>query len=84
MTQTSTPNNSPTNSAAKQAIIKNWKTTVIGFIIAFAGFVTFSPATFGGENALLVRVCKYITLGGLAGLGVTAKDFNVTGGSQSQ
>jgi hypothetical protein len=59
--------------------MRSWKTTTIGIVASVAGFVAFSPSTFGGESALVVQVCKYITLGGLAGLGIVAKDYNVTG-----
>lgn len=84
MSQSSTPNTPPAPLPTQRAVVKNWKTTTIGVLLALSGFITFSPGTFGGENALLVQVCKYITMGGLAGLGITAKDFNVTGGDQNQ
>jgi hypothetical protein len=68
-----------TNPSTPKVAIKNWKTTAIGAVLCCSGFVVFSPKTFGGENAPLVQVCKYITSGGLAALGITAKDFNVSG-----
>jgi hypothetical protein len=68
-----------TNSNEKKVVIRNWKTTAIGALLCCSGFVVFSPKTFGGEQAPLVQVCRYITSGGLAALGITAKDFNVTG-----
>jgi hypothetical protein len=80
-----TPQEPRTNSKtapAKKTFIKNWKTTAIGITLSFTGFVAFSPSTFGGEQAPLVQVCKYITSGGLAALGIASKDFNVTGGKQ--
>jgi hypothetical protein len=64
----------------KKAIVKNWKTTTIGVVISFTGFVSFSPKTFGGDSAPFVQVCKYVTSGGLAALGISSKDYNVTGG----
>ena len=67
----------------KNAIVKNWKTTSIGVIISFTGFVSFSPTTFGGEDAAFVQVCKYVTSGGLAALGISSKDYNVSGGNGS-
>lgn len=70
---------SATNSNTKKVAIKNWKTTAIGCVLCCSGFVAFSPSTFGGEQAPLVQVCKYITAGGFAALGINAKDFNVTG-----
>lgn len=89
----STPQEEPMNSmntspkpepAASKAVFKNWKTTAIGITLSFTGFVAFSPSTFGGEQAPVVQICKYITSGGLAALGICSKDFNVTGGSDSQ
>lgn len=68
-----------TNSNTKKVAIKNWKTTAIGCVLCCSGFVAFSPSTFGGEQAPIVQICKYITSGGLAVLGISAKDFNVTG-----
>jgi hypothetical protein len=76
------PTSKPVN--ASKAFLKNWKTTAIGITLSFTGFVAFSPETFGGEKAPVVQVCKYITSGGLAALGICSKDFNVTGGNQEQ
>jgi hypothetical protein len=70
--------------AASKAFLKNWKTTAIGITLSFTGFVAFSPKTFGGEEAPVVQICKYITSGGLAALGICSKDFNVTGGNEEQ
>lgn len=64
--------------------IKNWKTTAIGITLSFTGFVAFTPDTFGGDKTAFVQVCKYVTSGGLAVLGITAKDFNVTGGGTDE
>lgn len=52
----------------------NWKTTASGVLVAFSGYVTFDPETFGGSNAPIVKLCTFITLGGLASLGIFAKD----------
>lgn len=59
-----------------KSIIKNWKTTSIGVVLSLTGFVAFSPSNFGGEDALVVQVSKYIQIGGLAAFGVVAKDSN--------
>jgi hypothetical protein len=75
-------NMSPNSTPVRTAIIKNWKTTAIGITLSFTGFVAFSPSTFGGEQTPFVQVCKYVTSGGLAALGIASKDFNVTGGSE--
>lgn len=83
--QTSSPHHqhhSPSMEGTKKAICSNWKTTVIGIVLSFTGFVAFSPNTFGGEQSVLVQLCRYITSGGLAVLGVSAKDFNVSGGDK--
>lgn len=86
MNQSPTPHKHKykTNQAASKAFYGNWKTTAIGIILSFTGFVAFSPSTFGGEQAVLVQFCKYITSGGLAALGVYSKDFNVSGGDKEQ
>lgn len=49
----------------------NWKTTLTACVAAAAGFVTFSSAHF---SPLVVDLAKYIMLGGMAGLGIFAKD----------
>jgi hypothetical protein len=67
------------SSPIQAAFIKNWKTTTIAITLSFSGFVAFSPSMFGGEQAPLVQVCKYVTAGGLAAFGIVSKDFNVTG-----
>lgn len=69
---------------AKKAVCSNWKTTIIGLTLSFTGFVAFSPSTFGGEQAPLVQLCKYITSGGMAALGIYSKDFNVSGGNKDE
>lgn len=56
----------------------NWKTTVIGVLTAFFAFVAFSPDTFSGVP-WLVELAKFAAVGGLAALGIFAKDSDVTG-----
>lgn len=56
----------------------SWKSTVLGAATAFFGFVLFSPETFQAYPAL-IALAKYAFLGGLAGLGIVSKDFNVSG-----
>lgn len=77
------PDNVPPKFNLKTALLKNWKTTTVGVVISFTGFVSFSPQTFGGDTAPFVQVCKYVTSGGLAALGISSKDYNVTGGNGS-
>ncbi len=62
---------------------KNWKTMVCGLVAAFFSYVLFDPDTFHGMP-WLVTLAKFAMVGGLAGLGLTAKDYNVTGGSKTQ
>jgi hypothetical protein len=52
----------------------NWKTTLGGILCAVSGYVTFDPDTFGGNDALLVKFCTFVTIGGLASIGIFAKD----------
>jgi hypothetical protein len=80
-TQSPTPKSSPT---VITNAVRSWKTTAIGITLSFTGFVAFSPSTFGGEQTAFVQVCKYVTSGGLAALGIASKDFNVSGGSEEQ
>jgi hypothetical protein len=61
--------------------MKNWKTSVISIITALLAFVAFDPQWF---PLWMVSVAKFAALGGLAGLGLLAKDSNVTGGTISQ
>jgi len=56
--------------------MKSWKTTLTGLLITFTGFVVFSPSMFGGDQTPLFQICKYVTLGGFARLGLSAKDYD--------
>ncbi len=58
----------------------SWKTTLLGLISAAAGFVAFSPALFA-KWPWVNEVAKYIMVGGMAGIGIAAKDSAVTGGT---
>ncbi len=60
--------------------MKNWKTTLFALITAVFGFVMFSPELFEAMP-WLIAIAKYIAAGGLIGLGLSAKDKNVTGGT---
>ena len=55
----------------------SWKPTVCGILSAFFGFVAASPSLF---PHWLVEVSVYVSLGGLAGIGITSKGATVTGG----
>lgn len=54
-------------------MIGSWRTTVIGAATAFFGFVLFSPESFTAFP-WLIALAKYAFLGGLAGLGIAARD----------
>lgn len=56
--------------------MKNWKTTLAGFIgaIAIALQSVFATGVVDGKTAVTAAV--------VAGLGFLAKDFNVTGGTK--
>lgn len=51
----------------------NWKTSVSALVSVAAGFVAFSPDLFTHFPAV-VEIAKYIALGGVASLGITAAD----------
>jgi hypothetical protein len=57
---------------------RSWKSTIAGAIVAFFGFVLFTPETFAAYP-WLIALSKFAFLGGLAALGIVTKDFNVTG-----
>lgn len=53
--------------------MKDWKTTAAGIATAAFGFVAFSPETFQ-KWPWLVALAKYSTIGGLACMGILARD----------
>ena len=52
--------------------MKDWKTTAFGIVSAVFAFVLFSPQYF---PAWLVDIAAFALAGGLAGLGIMAKDY---------
>jgi hypothetical protein len=54
--------------------MKNWRTTTAALAAAAFGYILFSPQYF---PHWLTDLSKYAMLGGLAGMGIAAKDFNV-------
>jgi hypothetical protein len=51
------------------------KTTICGIISGAASWLALNPNIFGGEHASLVTtIASFIVAGGLAGLGIAAKD----------
>jgi len=59
-------------------MMRNWKTTVIGLVTALFGFVLFAPEHFKAWP-WLIDFAKFATAGGLAAMGLFAKDHDVTG-----
>ena len=58
--------------------ISSWKTTLAGLAAAAASVVVSEPQDF---PHWAIVAAKIIMAGGIAGLGLVAKDSNVTGGS---
>jgi hypothetical protein len=84
MTLLPAPKSRSFSSACHHAVISNWKTTAIGLLISFTGFVAFSPDHFGGNESLLVTLSRYIAAGGFAALGIASKDYNMNGKGKSE
>lgn len=66
--------------ALKNSIAKNWKTTSASILTAFFLFVASNPNKFGGNDSWLVSVAQFAQYGGLMAFGITAKDYNKSGG----
>lgn len=56
----------------------SYKSTLAGAFTAFFGFVLFSPENFMAYP-WLIALAKYAFLGGLAGMGILSKDFDISG-----
>lgn len=54
--------------------MRDWKTTAVGVFVGIVGFIAFAPEQFGGEDALIVNFAQFTMAGGLAALGVVARD----------
>jgi hypothetical protein len=61
----------------------SWKTSLLGLISAAFGYIAFSPDDFA-NHLWLVHLARFVAVGGLAGLGIAAKDYNVTGGTKQR
>jgi hypothetical protein len=59
-------------------MIGSWKSTVLGAATAFFAFVVFSPETFAGAP-WLIALSTFAVAGGLLGMGIVGKDYNVSG-----
>lgn len=62
-------------------MLYSWQPTIAAIISAFFGFVLFSPELFG-DLPWLIAIAKYGAAGGLIALGLTAKQYDTTGGSR--
>lgn len=62
--------------------MKNWKTTLFGIIGGLA--VLFGPRLQGNTEAPAITVSNVLEAAAVIGLGVAAKDKNVTGGKVQQ
>lgn len=61
--------------------MKSWKTTISGAVTAITAFIVFSPQLFA-HWPVAIEVAKFVAAGGLAAIGLSAKDSNVTGGTK--
>jgi len=65
--------------------MKNWKTTISGVLSAAAGLVVYlHSGGYVAEPGWLLGAANFIMIGGIASLGLSAKDGNVTGGTVGQ
>lgn len=53
--------------------MNNYKTTISALVSVVASFILFYPSLVN-DNKLIIQICKFTTLGGLASLGIQAKD----------
>ena len=56
-----------------EVFLKNWKTSLIGVIVSVTGYIATFPDGFQKD---IVNVSKYVSVGGLASLGIVAKDVD--------
>jgi hypothetical protein len=61
-------------------MVHSWKTTASAAVTALCMFIFFSPETFY-HWPWLIQFAKFAAVGGLVSFGVSAKDFNVSGGT---
>jgi ABC-type uncharacterized transport system substrate-binding protein len=59
----------------------SWKTTVAGIVSAVAAIVAGNPGNFV-KWPWLVTAAQFVVAGGLAAIGIAAKDSGVTGGDK--
>jgi hypothetical protein len=63
------------SNSLKDAIVKNWRTSISGIIAAGFGFAVAFPQFFGGPDSLIVSISRYACWLGVGGIGLAAKDF---------
>ena len=59
--------------------MRSWKTTAFGLISAGAAWVLFASTNQVTLPHWMVVTASFVLMGGLAGLGIAGKDYNVTG-----
>jgi hypothetical protein len=59
--------------------MKNWKTTLAGVLSAAGSFVLFAQASGVNVPKMVMLLAAFMQVGGLAGFGIVAKDYNVSG-----
>ena len=62
----------------------NWKTSTSGLVSSAAGLVLALNAGGVAEPKWLIIVAGFVLAGGLAALGISGKDNDVTGGTRQQ
>lgn len=53
--------------------MKNWKTSLCGIVAAVAGFIAMHPR-YTSQWPFINDLAGYVMIGGLAGIGIAAKD----------
>jgi len=61
-------------------LINSWQPTVASIITAFFSFVLFSPDLFA-DYPWLIELSRFGAAGGLVALGISAKQYNKSGGT---
>jgi hypothetical protein len=59
-----------------EQIRRSWRTTACGLVSAFCAFVQFSPELHWPP--VVMAIAKFAVVGGLAGLGIAARDHGGT------
>lgn len=62
-------------------MLSSYKTSVSAILSAAASFVLFAPQVGMTFPKWATALAMFVSIGGLAALGIEAKDYNVTGGT---